>query len=194
MQEVFVLLRGLIIGIAVSLSATVFTNVSWSQSQSSVLQKRRGIDAQEKGQAGLSPFAKILAGDTPFDIPDYDQEISKSLERLNSETERLAIKDILAELDQKSNREILALKLAPDVCQEIACRGVSPDTAHRYVEAYADKRVNDDAHQTALRNAAAAERSVLIAAMAASVSLLSLLISGLSYRRTGRNTKSAIPA
>jgi hypothetical protein len=106
----------------------------------------------------------------------------------------LAIKDILAELDKKSNREILGLKLAPDVCQEIACLGISPDTVRRYVAAYADMRVADDAHQTALRNAAAAERGTLIAAAAASVSLLSLLISGLSFWRTLRSTKSALPA
>jgi hypothetical protein len=80
------------------------------------------------------------------------------------------------------------------MCQEIACRGVSTDTARRYVEAYSGMRVADDAYQTALRNAAAAERSTLIAAAAASVSLLSLLISGLGYWRTLRRTKSAIPA
>lgn len=55
-------------------------------------------------------------------------------------------------------------------------------------------RVADDAYQTALRNAAAAERSTFIAAAAASVSFLSLLISALSYGRAVRSTKSAIPA
>jgi hypothetical protein len=159
-------LRGIIIGIAVCLPAMVFalTPEDWQK----------------------------LKADNPIDF--YTQEIMKSLERLKSETERLAITQIIAELDKKSYRDILGLKLAPDVCQEIACRDVSPDTVRRYVVAYADMRIADDAHQTALRNAAAAERSALIAVAAASVSLLSLLISVLSYRRTSRSTKSAIPA
>jgi hypothetical protein len=194
------MLRGLIIGIAVWLPATVFTSASWGQNQP--LQNRRGLDAQEKGEAasilhkfsdintqqGSSNSARDFSGDY------YPQEITKSVERFHSEAERLAIKDILAELDKKSNREILGLKLAPDVCQEIACLGISPDTVRRYVAAYADMRVADDAHQTALRNAAAAERGTLIAAAAANVSLLSLLISGLSFWRTLRSTKSALPA
>lgn len=174
-------LRRLIIGIAVWLPTTVFASASWSQSQPN------RVRSSHDSYSYLTPL--------DFSYPtDYNEEIRKSLERLKSETERSAIGHILADLDKKSNREILGLKLAPDVCQEIACRAVSPDTARRYVEAYSGMRVADDAYQTALRNAAATERSTLIAAAAASVSLLSLLISVLSYRRTMRSTKSAMPA
>jgi hypothetical protein len=175
------MLRELIMGIAVWLPAMVFASVSWSQSQPNRVKPTTGWYDTGYGYSDYSPI-------------DYSEEIKKSLARLNSEAERLAIDHILADLATKSSSEIFGLKLATDVCQEIACRGVSPDTAHRYVDAFADKRVSDDAHQTALRNAAAAERNTFIAAAAAGVSLLSLLVSGLSYRRTGRNTKSAIPA
>ena len=167
------MLRGLIIGIAVWIPATVFAGASWSQSQTN----------RVKASSGGSSSSSIDYSNTP----SYTQEIRQSLERLNSGTERLAVGQILDELDTKSNREILVLKFAPDVCQEIACRAVSPDTAHRYVAAYADARVAEDAHRTALW-------SVLIAAATASVSLLSLLISVLSYRRTVRPTESATPA
>jgi hypothetical protein len=125
---------------------------------------------------------------------DSSQEIRSSLERIALEAERLAIGPILDDLQKKSYLEILALRLAPNVCQEIACRAVPPETARRYVEAYAAERVVEDAHQTALRNAAAAERSAFFAAGAAIISLLSLSISALSYRRTLRSPKGALPA
>ena len=115
------------------------------------------------------------------------------MESLKSEAERQASGPFIDELQTKSSLEIFRLKLAPDVCQQIACRALPPDTARRYVVAYADMRIAD-AHQTALRNAAAAERSTLIAAAAAGVSQLSLLISFLTFWRAVRSTKSAIPA
>ncbi|MDQ6867424.1 MAG: hypothetical protein M3178_03080 [Pseudomonadota bacterium] len=182
-------LRGLIIGIAVCFSATIFVSSGWSQSHPN--RKRTTSYSYDT----YTSFFPDTYGTYDYSTPvDYSQEIKKSVELLKSETERLAIGQILADLATKSSSEIFGLKLATDVCQEIACRGASPDAAHRYVAAYADKRAADDAHQTALRNAAAAEWSVVIAAAAASVSLLSLLISGLSFWRTLRNTKSAIPA
>jgi hypothetical protein len=177
-------LRGLIIGIGVWLPATLFAAASWSQGPPP---KRvaPSYDASYDNTWGASDYSQPI---------DYSQEIRKSLERLKP-PERLVIDSILAELGKKSPGEIFSLKLeTDDVCQEIDCRGASPTTVRHYVEAYAEQRAANDAHQTALRSAAAAERSVLIAAVSVSVSLLSLLISGLSYRRAGRSTKSAIPA
>jgi hypothetical protein len=114
---------------------------------------------------------------------DYPQEIQKSLENLKSESERAAIRQILDELDNKLPRELLRLRLAVEVCQEIACRGVSSDTVHRYVEAYTDMRRAEDLHQTGLRNAAASERSSYISAGATIISLFSFFVAVLGYRR-----------
>jgi hypothetical protein len=154
----FMMLRGLIIGIAVSLSATVFAGHRWSQSQ---------------------PNRTDASYDTGY---DPIEAIKKSLELLDleSKTESRAIEQILDELKKKSNRELLILKLASHLCQDIDCLGVSPDTARRYVEAFVESRLAEDTHQPALRNAAAAELSTRIAAASASVSFLSLLISVLS--------------
>lgn len=104
MEDAFRTLRGLIIRIAVSFPATIFLSVGWSQSQPN--RKR------------TTYYSELLSADTYYDTssPDYYYEgIKKSVELLKSETERSAIGQILAELDKKSNREILSLKLAPDV-------------------------------------------------------------------------------
>jgi hypothetical protein len=173
-------LRGLIVGIAVCFSATIFASSAWSKNQPN--------RATPPYDSSYTP---------PYDssyTPSYDQVIRKSLERL-SPPERLVIKSILTQLARKSSDEILSLKLeTEDICQEIECLGASPTTVRRYVEAYAEQRAANDAHQTALRSAAAAERSTFIAAMAAGVSFLSMLISALTYRHTLHSTKSAIPA
>jgi hypothetical protein len=187
--EAFMTLRGIIIGIAVCFSATIFVSSGWSQSHPS--RKRTTSYSYDT----YTSFFPDTYGTYDYSQPiDYSQEIKKSVESLKSEAERQASGPFIDELQTKSSLEIFRLKLAPDVCQQIACRAFSPDTARRYVVAYADMRVADDAHQTALRNAAAAERSMLIAAATASVSLLSLVISALSYRRAGRSTKSAVSA
>jgi hypothetical protein len=175
--------RGIIIGIAVCFLVT--SGLGQSQPNRKRTTSSDYYSFYPDTTYGTSDYTQSI---------DYSQEIKKSVELLKSETERAATKQITDDLDTKSNRDILALKLAPDVCQEIACRGVSTDTVRRYVVAYWDMRTADVAQQTALRNAAAAERSTLIATATASVSLLSLLISVLSYRRTVRSTKSAISA
>jgi hypothetical protein len=133
----------------------------------------------------------------PFDYSepiDYSQPIAKSLERLQSETERTALTEILGELDKKTYSEIVTLKLSPDVCQEIACRSVSTDTAKQYISAYYDMRIAEDNHDTALRNAAASERSSFVAVVNATVSLLALAVSVLGFRRARRTANSAPPA
>ncbi|MGH6848398.1 MAG: hypothetical protein ACREC0_13475 [Methylocella sp.] len=178
-------LRGLIFGIAVWLLAAVFIDSGWAQSQSS------------PKSAGSDPGFNVGFDSGPsYNDPGFasSEAIKKSLERVESESERLAIEQIITELDKKSNRDLLTLKLASHICQDIDCRDVSPDMVRRYFEVYAEARVAEDTHQTALRSAAAAERSTLIATVSASVSLLSLLISVLSYRRTVRSSKSALPA
>ena len=187
-------LRGIMFGVAVWVPAVVFTSAGWSQSQSDVLQNRRGLES--RGDQKLSSDVGIpkkrfgsstaSSGSSATDTFEdyYPEEFNKSLEHFHSGAERLAIKDILADLDKKSNREILSLKLAPDICQEIACQGVSPDTVRRYVAAYAEMRIADDAHDTALRNAAAAERSTLFAGAAVIISLLSFSLGALNYRRS----------
>jgi hypothetical protein len=175
-------LRGLIIAVAVCFPAAIFVSSGWGRSQ------------PPRQNPGYTDYGSSYYDTSTPLREDYNEGIKKSLERLTSETERLAIGQILAELDKKSYREILALKLAPDVCQELACRAVSSTTVRHYVDAFDSMRVADDAHEAALRSSAASEWSTLIAAASASVSLLSLLISALSYRRTVRSAKSAIPA
>jgi len=164
-------LRRLIIGIAAWVPAALFSSTSWGDSFSG---------------------AKLAA--EALQELSSSQTFTKSVERLKSEKERLAIKQILTELDNKSNRELLALRLTPEICEELDCRGASPNTVRRYVEAYAAERVVEDTHQTALRNANAADRSTFIAATSAIFSLVSVLISVLSYRRTARKAKATIPA
>jgi hypothetical protein len=187
-------LRGIIIGVAVCLPATVFASASWSQSQ-----------PNRATHSYVPPYDATYM--PPYDatyVPSYDAsydtEIRKSLERLNP-SERSVIVSILAELGKKSPGDILRLKLETDVCQEIDCRGVSPTTARHYVEAYAEKRIADDTHQTALRSAAAAERNAAaaesnkhIAEAALGFSFLSLLISFLTFWRKSFSTKNAISA
>jgi hypothetical protein len=149
-------LRGLIIGIAVCL-ATIFV--------------------------GLHYWWPKFFGEGAVEVSESFQ---KPLNAIKSIAQRSAMKEIVAVLDQKSYRQLLDLQLAPDVCQDIACQDVPPEVVRRYVAAYATTRVADDARQTALRNAATGQWSVIIAAAAATISLLSLLVSGLSYRRAGR--------
>jgi hypothetical protein len=109
-------LRRLIM-IAVCLPATVFVSSGWGQGPP----PKRVAPASDT----ISAFQPYDNGWGDYSTPiDYSQEIKKSVELLKSETERSGIKQITDELDTKSNRDILALTLAPDVCQEIACRGV----------------------------------------------------------------------
>jgi hypothetical protein len=195
-------LRGIIFGVAVWVPAAVFTSAGWSQSQSDVLQNRRAFESRANQKLSSDDWAQnaqnkrfgssaASGGGSTDTFPDYyPEEINKSIEHFHSGAEQLAIKEILADLDKKSSREILSLKLAPDVCQEIACQGVLRDTVRRYVVEYSQMRIADDAHETALRNAAAAERSTLFAGVAVIVSLLSLLLSAFNYRRS----KNAVAA
>jgi len=128
------------------------------------------------------------------------EDIDKAVGRLNSLVERSAIREIFSELDKKSYREILFLKLAPDICQEIECRGAAPDTVRHYVEGYSQERVAADNHETAMRSAAASERSGLIAIASAALSFVSLLISMLAFLRpvhgatTARAGKAVVSA
>jgi hypothetical protein len=180
-EEAFMTLRGLILGIAVCFPAMVFASSSWGQSQP---------NRSSPSSTDVWTSAPIIAPEGAMEV----DSIKKALDAIESVAQRSAMKEIVAVLDQKSYRQLLDLQLAPDACQDIACQDVPPDVVRRYVAAYATMRAADDARQTALRNAAAGEWSVVIAAAAACISLLSLLVSGLSYRRAGRSTKSAIPA
>jgi hypothetical protein len=167
-------LRGLVIGIIVWVSAALIPSVSLGG----------GVFSGEKlATEALQELSQTVT-----------QSITESTKHLKSEKERSAIKQILAELDNKSNRELLTLRLTPQICEELDCRGASSNTVRRYVEVYAAARITEDTLQTALRNAEAAERSTFIAATSASVSLVSVFISILSYRRTVRSAKSAMPA
>ena len=94
-----------LIGIAVWLPATVFTSPSWSQSQPDV-QSRRGLEG------AIHKFTGVFSPDIAEDY--YPQEIRKSVERLPSEVERLAITEIIPELDKKS-RDFHPRPPAPNV-------------------------------------------------------------------------------
>jgi hypothetical protein len=120
-----------------------------------------------------------------------DEEIDKAVGQLHSLAERSAIRRIFSEIDKKPCREIFFLKLAPELCQEIECYGAAPDTVRRYVEGYSQERVAADNHETALRSAAASERSGLIAMASAVLSFVSLLISMLAFLRPVRVATAA---
>ncbi len=77
------MLRGLMIGITVWVPAALFSSTSWGDSFS----------------------GEKLAAEALQELSS--QTFTKSVDRLKSEKERLAIKQILAELDNKSNRDFL---------------------------------------------------------------------------------------
>lgn len=209
-------LRGLIIGIAVWLPATVFAGTSWSESQPPKRVKPAtgwydtgsGYSYDYSYPYGTSTYSPgtDYYGFSPdtftsYSPDDYNAEIKKSAELLKSEAERQASGPFIDELQTKSSLEVFRLKLAPDVCQQIACRALSPDTARKYIEQFEVLRVAQDRQNTTQRSAAAAERSAAaaesnthIAEAALGFSFLSLLISFLAYWRMSRSTKSAMPA
>jgi hypothetical protein len=124
---------------------------------------------------------------------DYYYPINQSIDRLTSTVERSAIPKILVELNNKTYLELASLKLAPDVCREIACLGASTETVRRYVEEYSAMRIAADNHETAVRSAAASETSIGIALASAGIAFFALLISGATFWRAGRLQGTAAP-
>ena len=79
-------------------------------------------------QQSLKPLDKYGAG------YDVGNSVFQSVERLKP-PDRSAIKEIISELKNKSIEDITLLKLSQDICQDIACRGASPELVRSYVQA-----------------------------------------------------------
>ncbi len=191
-------LWGVMIGVAVWLSAALFVGDGFCQNKPNT--GHRTDKAIPSYDAVYTPeFYSVYTPDfrstyTPNYTSYYSPEIQKSIESLKSESERSAVRKIIEDLDLKPSNEIFRLTLpAIDVCQEIACLGVSSDKVKGYVEAYWEKRKADEANAIARRSAAAEELNALIAAAALCISLVSLLLSALGYRHTVRSAKSTGP-
>ena len=189
-------LRGLIIGIAVCLLVEAIALFGWHQLGRN-LQSEFVYDT-------FSPDTKMFyspdtpSGDGSYAYPmnpgytDYSKDIKAAVAAIKSEKERVAVDQIFDELEKKTYREIVDLKVASNVCQEIACGALSSNTAHQAVENYYDMRIAVDAHNTAMRNAAAAERSSFIAFASATIAFFALTVSGLSFRLAHRGARSAL--
>jgi hypothetical protein len=122
-EEASMTLRGLIIiGIAVCL-ATIFVSSGWGQSQ-----PKRSPD---------STYYDVSVPVAPEGAMEVSAEFKKYLDTLESTVQRMAMKEIVADLDRESYPQLLALQLnltvERDVCQLLACRDIPTDVVRSYI-------------------------------------------------------------
>jgi hypothetical protein len=150
-MESFLMLRGFIVGILFFVSVECLVFLGWNCIG-------RGFKQVDTGWVTDSAIPSYTAS-----VDYFSKGIKQSVEELASETERIAMPQIIDELAVKDFREIMQIKLSRDVCKKISCRGVSSETVIHDFDAYSEARVAEQSHEIASRNAWIETASVGIA-------------------------------
>lgn len=186
--------RGLIVGILICLLVECVAFVGWRLSGRSlnfIPDYGSFYDTSTYSPDTTTYYSTDSAYPSYTKSIDYTSGIKKSVAQLKSEVDRIAIPQIMEDLSTKDTLEILRVKFASDICQEVSCRGAAPETVKKFVEEYSSARAVEDSHNVALRNAAATERNGLFTLGAGVVALFSLFLGVLNFRQNLRGNKRA---